>query len=162
MKPLVFSLAFCCLAGIVFAQAMDIGTGGGGIKRVDRDSLLIGRWSAIISHDETGVTRNESFEIEYRPDGKAAFNRAALFTKFNQQRIRHGFNAVSLSEFNRYFPRITWKTENNRIVLTFKSGLGTNDISYFYQITGDTLTTVNESLILTQRKLVAVRNHPAR
>lgn len=162
MKPLVLSLALWCLANTVTAQAMDIGTGGGGIKKYDRDSLLIGRWSAIISHDENGVPQNESFEIEYRPDGKAAFNRAALFAKFNQQRIHQGRNAVSLTEFNRYFPRITWKTDNNRIVLTFKSRLGTNDISYYYRITGDTLTTVNESLILTQRKLVAVRNNPVR
>jgi len=162
MKPLVTCLALWCLANSVFAQAMDIGTGGGGIKKHELDSLLFGRWSAIISHDENGIPRNESFQIEYRQDGKAVFDRTALFRKFNRQRVQHGSDAISIAAFNRYFPRITWKIDNNRIVLTFKSKLGTNDISYFYRIEGDTLTTVNESLVLTQRKLVAVRNQTER
>ena len=146
-----------CLAFPSFGQSSDTGTGGGSSLPA-RDSLLVGRWVAIRSHDEAGNFRPESFEVEYRNDGKAIFNRKALYEKFNKQRIRLGYAALSLPDFNRIFPRVTWTSRDNRIVLTFRSSLGTNDLSYHYNITGDTLTTVNESLTGTLSKLVAVRN----
>ena len=106
---------------------------------------------------ETGEVHREGFEIEYLPNGRTGFNRQALYLKFNQQLTRQGKSPLSIAQLERYFPRVTWKTNGDRVVLTFKSQLGTNDLAYRYSINGDTLTTVNEVLSGTQSKLVAVR-----
>lgn len=123
----------------------------------ERDGRLVGKWVAIFSLSESGESHQEGFEIEYLPDGKARFNREALYRKFNQQLTRRGEPPLSTAQLERYFPRVTWKAADDRVVLTFKSRLGTNDLAYRYSIRGDTLTTINEILAGTRSKLVAVR-----
>lgn len=158
MKPLVVTLCFLGAGCIASAQYMDTGSGGEGKALVnERDDRLIGKWVAIFSLNETGEIRPEGFEIEYLPNGKAGFNRQALYMKLNQQLTRQGKPPMSTVQLERYFPRVTWKTDEDRVVLTFKSRLGTNDLAYRYSIHGDTLTTVNETLSGTRSKLVAVR-----
>lgn len=157
MKPLVVTL---CLLGAGYAasaQYMDTGTSGGGKAVTERDDRLVGKWVAIFSLSATGEVHREGFEIEYLPNGKAGFNRQALYVKFNQQLTRQGKAPLSTAQLERYFPRVTWKTTGDHVVLTFKSRLGTNDLAYRYSIHGDTLTTVNEALSGTQSKLVAIR-----
>ena len=157
MRPLVFLILAGCMP-MAAAQSMDGGAeASAGSRLLGRDSLLVGKWVAVLSHDEQGQERAESFEVEYLPNGKTVFNRAALYRKFNRQQVQLGNAPLSLQDFNRLFPRVTWKTEDNRIILTFRSRLGKNDLTYFYQLKGDTLTTVNESLSGTRSKLVAVR-----
>ena len=158
MKPLVVTLFLLGAGCYASAQYMDTGSGGGGkATENERDERLIGKWIAVFSLNESGEKRQEGFEIEYLPNGKAGFNRTALYLKFNQQLTRQGRPPLSTAQLERYFPRVTWKTTDDRVVLTFKSRLGTNELAYRYSIHGDTLTTVNEALTGTRSKLVAVR-----
>lgn len=140
------------------AQSMETGAeAGAGARLTERDSLLVGKWVAVFSHDEQGLAHPEWFEVEYHSNGKASFNREAIYRKFNRQQVQHGNAPLSMKDFNRLFPRVTWKTVDNQIILTFRSRLGKNDLAYYYQVHGDTLTTVNEVLTGTRSKLVAVR-----
>lgn len=121
------------------------------------DSRVVGKWVAILSLDGNGQGQPERFEVEYLADGKARFDREAIYRKFNQRRVQSGYAPLTPKKFNHYFPRVTWKTTDNRIVLTFRSRLGTNELSYVYQVKGDTLTTVNETMMGTRSRLVSVR-----
>lgn len=158
MKPLVVTLLLMGIGCLAPAQYMDTGAEGGGTAvKGERDNRLFGKWVAIYSLNESGEMHPEGFEIEYLPNGKADFNRQALYMKFNQQLTRRGKPQISTAQLERYFPRVTWKTTDDRVVLTFRSRLGTNELAYRYSIHGDTLTTVNEVLSGTRSKLVAVR-----
>jgi hypothetical protein len=135
---------------------MDGGDGRGGAIAL-HDSLLVGKWKIIESINLAGNKTGDSFEIEYRAGGKTAFNRQALYKKFNQRLVRAGSAPYATADLDRHFPRVTWKTDQDRIILTFKSRFGTNELTYRYEIRGDTLTTVNEVLAGTKSRLVAVR-----
>jgi hypothetical protein len=140
------------------AQSMDSGAEpGDSAPRSSRDPLLVGKWVAVLSQDEKGLVRSEWFEMEYLSDGKTIFNREALLRKFNHQQDKLGNAHLSLDDFDRLFPRVTWKTADNRIILTFQSRFGKNDLAYHYRLHGDTLTTVNTELSGTLSKMVAVR-----
>lgn len=152
---IIFTLGSMSCATIS-AQSMESGDGPGGSIHV-RDSLLVGKWQIIESTSLEGKRNPESFEIEYRPDGKASFNKQAIYRKFNQSIIRSGGIPFAKADLDRHFPKVTWKTDQDRIILTFKSRLGTNELTYHYQINGDTLTTVNAVFAGTRRKQVAVR-----
>lgn len=162
MKPLVIALVLLGHGCVSTAQSMAPAAVGGGRETTPLDSLLVGKWVAIFSFNATGEACREEFEVEYLPNGKARFNRKNIYRKFNKQQARSGNPPLSASQLDKYFPQITWKTEHDRMILTFRSRLGTNDLAYRYQIRGDTLITVSERLSGTRSKLVAVRKSGAR
>jgi len=156
--PRFLFIVLGCSLGAAYGQSMDGADGRvRGAAVAMHDSLLVGKWKIIESFNRTGARTGESFEIEYCPDGKTAFNRKALYEKFNQRVVSSGSPPQTTRDLDRHFPRVTWKTQQDRIILTFKSRFGINELTYRYQIRGDTLTTVNELFTGTRSKLVAIR-----